>query len=164
MMNAISEFLVDFLFYTMIEGFIFYFIYFTYKNLKFVNFFDFFKNCVRCSMLYSFSLCLISRIFPFGIYQTVAIIFYIFITKFYFDENYIDSIYVSFLTCFIIVIFEFILIISLNSFFGINIMSSSLTSFSRVLFFIFAKILEISVVFIWRVLKMKFAIGTVTRR
>lgn len=164
MLNFMSNFLVDFLFYTMIEGFIFYFIYFTYKNIKFVNFFIFIKECIKCSVLYSFSLCLLSRVFPFGIYQTIAIIIYIFITRLYFKESYIDSIYISFLTCFIIVIFEFFLIIILHVFFGINIISVSLTNVGRVLFFLFAKILEVFFIFVWRLVRMKFAIGTVTRR
>lgn len=164
MMNQISNFLVDFLFYTMIEGFIFYFIYFTYKNMKFNGFFSFFKDAIRCSVLYSFLFCISSRILPFGIYQTVAIIFFIFVTKFYFKENYISSTYISFLFCFIIIVFEFLLIIFLNMFFNINILSVSLTNFNRILFFIFAKFLEVFIVFVWRCFRMKAAIGTVTRR
>ena len=164
MMNQISNFLVDFLFYTMIEGFMFYFIYFTYKNLHVSSFICTISDALKFSVLYSFVLCVFSRIFPFGFYQAISIVVFIIITHLFLKE----SIHTSFFICceisFSVVIFEMIFVIFMDYFFNFNILSYSFTDSVRVICFIALKIIELLVVLFVRFVRMKFVVGTVTRR
>lgn len=164
MMNAIAVFLIDFLFYTMIEGFIFYLIYFTYKNIKVSNTFCTIFNSLKFSIIFSFTLCVLSRILKPGFYQASIVISIIFLVVFFLKE----SLHVAFiLSCefsFLIIIFEMSIALILNHFISFNIFSYSITDFKRVIYFILVKIFELSAIFIWRVIKMKVLFGTVTRR
>lgn len=164
MMNAISEFLVDFLFYTMIEGFIFYSAYITYKKIHIDNFILFIFNSLKFSTLFSFTLCILSRILKPGFYQASIVISIIFLVVFFLKENLHVAFILSCEFSFFIIIFEMTTTIILNYFISFNILSYSITDFTRVIYFILIKIFELSAIFIWRVIRMKVLVGTVTRR
>lgn len=159
-MNLFFTFLIDLLFYSFIEGIIYYFVYLTYFNSKTPDI----KKIISVSMIFSLIIC--SFVYTFGRSVFVILFCLLFVSvffKFFFSKRFFDTLFISVIFFCIVYAFENGLNIIFIKF-GNDFMSVSLDNFYRITLYLICKFVEFYFIFIWRKIKLKLGFGTVTRR
>lgn len=160
-MNLFFTFLIDLLFYSFIEGIIYYFVYLTYTKNPIPSK----KNIIKVSVVISFLICFCIYSFNNVIPEILSLLFCLFLFFKFFLKGTVKESAISAVICgFIVFVFENFINIIFIKFFGINVCNLYLDNFIRFCCFFICKIIEFCFVLFWRGVCMKTFFGTVTRR
>lgn len=157
----IINFLIDFMFYSFIDGIICYLFICNIKPIKEIKF----KNVVFNAICIGFISAIISSFINIvGFSQfclAVSISLYLhFICKYDIKSSFKCGLISVTTICLI----EFIYGITLNNFININVFGFNLDSAIRIISYLAFKIIEFFIFIIWRCLIMKFVLGGIVRR